>query len=662
MKKPNGTIENTQEHAAKEDVKLDISKETNVVNKEQHQKDVTPVPLLRTMSGPVHAGEGEKRDKLRSISLQEKENAMPKPLPKPKPKRRSITEASKPVPPPRLKRGSTAKVVVQPAVESQAVEVESRGAISPAPIVSKDSKEASKDGKPSMMAENKAKLVADSDVSGRLDVLLTASNKDDSISFLKGESNFSNVSLGSGPEIVVRGKEDNGERSVLELAGESAISPVVEEPVSNGTKINEIFELKSETSESRLDQSGDPPTFDGEDNTIGVKTPETPKRPQKNAYENVPSPFKLKDSNEGSMHAARLELDSKTCVVGEDGIGEEKTTTEDISDYENAPENGATRLEIQRENIEPNENADNADVDAVDDEMDYENVSMIERSPSLLDTPGGEEIADDFDNFSLEARSSPLNFGRLRIDAEEPVADDLYAAVPGKISPLFPRNENVEQTSVPLPQAHSFVQESYYQSPTASPKMSSRRNLFGNNASEPESVRAHKPIRRPPPEPPKFDIAKRTRARSSEPKPPEKVKLRALSSAKLLPDGNEGENIYVAPRSENNEITSLKGEPWGETVSIDSHSSAQSSIAIDHIYKEPSISSSDSASVSEPQEYSTPRAASPSNEYIDPDSLGNNVDGMKVMEANRQSYGDSDSSASTRSSGGGINLGISIGT
>ena len=112
------------------------------------------------------------------------------------------------------------------------------------------------------------------DVSDKLGVLLTASNEDDSISFLKDKSNPSNVSVGCPPEIVMRCKEDNGERSVLGT-GESAISPAVEESVSNGTKINGVFELRSETSENRLNQSGDLRTFDGEDNTISVKTPET---------------------------------------------------------------------------------------------------------------------------------------------------------------------------------------------------------------------------------------------------------------------------------------------------------------------------------------------------------------------------------------------------
>jgi len=632
VKKPNGTIENKQECAPKMDVKLDASKETKMSHKEQQQQDVAPVPLLRTMSGPVHAGEGEKRDKLRSISLQDKENAIPKPLPKPKPMRRLSNDANRPVPPPRSKRGPTAKVVAQPKLESQTVAVESKGATPITPIVSKDSEETSKDDKTAVMVGEKAEVVTDTDVSGKVDVLPTASNKDGFAILLNNKSNPSNTSLGSSHEIVVECKEINGERSALELTGESVIS---------STRANGVIELRGETSESRRNQSGDPPTFDREDNGIDEKTPEAPKRPQKNAYENVPSPFKIKDSNESSMNTEEREVDSKTCVIGEDGIEEEKTTLEEaIDDYENVPENGVTSLGTQRKNIELNQDVD----DGVDDDRDYENVSVIERSPSLLDTPGGEELKDDFDSFSLEARSSPLDFGRLRIDAEESVADDLYAALPSKISPLFPRKENVEPTRAHSPQIPSLVQESYYQSPTASPQMSSSRRLFESNASEPDSVRGHKPIRRPPPEPPKFDIPKRTRARSNEPKPPEKINLKNLSSAKLLPNGNESENIYVAPRSENNDITSLRGE---------------SSMATDPIYKEPSISSNDSASASEPQEYSTPRAASPSSEYIDPDSFGNNVDEGKSMESNRQSYGESDSSASTRSSGG-INLGNSI--
>ena len=653
-KKPSEKTYNDQKHIVTSKIEgpQESHKEAREIvqatNQGKECKEEELEPLLRTMSGPVRGIEAQQREKSRSISLQCKENDVPKPIPKPKPARRPSNDAQRPIPPPRSKQKGKPKAIAQPIIDG---ELEEKKSMKVNADANKDSKEFNVE-KASVVINHKEEAMTDSSVSNKGELSILIGNKD---SVAKAGAEIGTKSVVDDSEKVEESDKNcgGGTNEVL-LNG---VHPVVEtfsieeSKLSNDSKTNETMKIADTKIDSkRRNPYENVPAFNREENQTTVKTPEISKRPLITPYESVPILIKVNDTDGGST-----DLDNRNDIEDEC----EESDSEDGNDYENIPHN---RID-DKGSINHNDDIDHR---SGSDDGDYENADVIgevNRSNSQLDGQGSINqqlmtMTADFDSSDFAGDSSPLNFGRLRIDADDIDSNNTYESVPRNCSLVAQTCEGVGETVAHLPQLESLSQDSYYQSPSASPQLTARRNLFGNSSTETSPSQSHKRIRRPPPEPPKLEKDLRLRAKSNDVTRLEKAQS---SSAKLLPAADCDESIYVVPKGGNEELSSLRGDSGGETDSLTSYQSAQSSVASDfthHIYKEPSIHSDISGT--EPQEYSVPGAASLSSEYVDPDNLGKGCDADESMDVNRQSYTDSESSVSTRGSIG-MNIGNNIG-
>ena len=438
------------------------------------------------------------------------------------------------------------------------------------------------------------------------------------------------------------------------------ISPVKqsESMILSKTELKESTELKSER--KRQNQYENVPAFKPAETTAAVKPPETPKKQTKNPYENVPSPLKMNNA-ENSANSVVVDGGNNSNIA-EKKLLRERIDSDDKNDYENLTDDGVHRTQDANQR-------DQCDHDE-DDKHDYENAEIADRRKEQLVGCGGGQITEDFQDPDFKGDSSPFEFKHLRIDADDDDLDNAYDQVPRKGMAFNQANDDRNQTMVQSRQIESLSPESYYQSPSASPKPPARRSLFGNDETQPlspQTAQAQKRNRRPPPQPPMFDTNSnilRSKANMNDKKFSSKTGQKILPSARLLPSSGSDEDIYVVPKGDNSDSSSLKDSLGGENESLVSYTSGSLSSADDfshHIYKEPSVHSGDSVNVLLTQEYSVPAACPHSGEYIDPDNFPKSVnDKQSILDGNRQSYGESDSSVSTRSSGG-MNLANNIG-
>ena len=723
LKKPPEQASNEERHTAPS--QMESTEEPRIKlamahpSKEEKKQNNEVTELVRTMSGPIHGDATQQREKLRSVSLQGKENVAPKPLPRPKPSRRFSNEAHKPIPPPRTKkRGVNSKEIIKSDVDSQPGEDKSKAINT---NIRTNKEELRSEGILALATNDRAEVDNSDGRNGKFD--MKASSEDPSS--MDSESVVDSIAPAGNSEIIGR-KGDNGDKSSHEfvvdsvsmaLNGDSKIvveregdrnnnntnadknsngvimdsvsipqvgdSEAIEEgerknvekkshevimdsiihstvvlssdkenkswSSSKGEEIREQTDVKPEN--KRPNPYENVPAFYAEGKQEHVRTPEMPKKPFKNPYENVPTVFCANDAVESGADFA-----GSKSIDGGIKCGDKEENSEEGNDYENLRENEVKRTD---------ETKCLDDIGDSSDDNDYENSDVIDWNRSGLDSEKNIErqgIApiDDFASSSFMGKSSPLNFQRLRIDAENIDADSTYETMPRKGSQLMQSTEGVGETRTHLSQVESLSQQSYYQCP-ASPQQIVRRNLFGNDDTGTDSTQAHRRIRRPPPQPPAVDDILRSRGKSNDSRRLEIARNRVSSSAKPLPTADDNSNIYVAPKVENDQSSSLGGDSGGETDSLASFQSAQSSLGNDitnHIYKEPVVSSRISVDLS--AEYSIPRASSPTNEYVAPDSFGKSLDLPDSMPLNRQSYAGSDSSDSARSSGG-VNLGSKAG-
>eukprot|EP00795_Rhopilema_esculentum_P002176 gene2176-17767_t len=379
-------------------------------------------------------------------------------------------------------------------------------------------------------------------------------------------------------------------------------------------------------------------------------------RPLTNPYENVPSPFKLDHSS-----------------VENSSFDEEKEPSFDES---------SSNRSWQRTNIEDGD-TDKQFIDekglGEDKEHDYINASLHleDKNRSLVESHADVEalstdlvdhgfvpLEDPDSNFSTD--QNPMDFKHLRIDGEEKIDDALYVEVPRKGSlNSLPSNELPTQSS---PRVEALSQESYYQSPTSSPKPIARRALF---AEATPSDSPQKRLRRPPPQPPHLDNnfnvlrskARPNEARSSPLSEISKPVSKELSSS--VPD----DNIYVVPRTE-----SYSNSSGGDTESTKSFQSARLSDPDDfssHVYKEPSVHSnesgggtgygnlSDSQEDNDRQAYNVPGHGP--DDYVDPDNFRPGSISLPQGANLLGSTSESDSAGSARSSAG-LNIGSELET
>lgn len=342
-----------------------------------------------------------------------------------------------------------------------------------------------------------------------------------------------------------------------------------------------------------------------------VTTPETAKRQISHPYENIPSPLKAKPSSKGSVEPALLAI----------GQG--------LVDFSEHKANGFKENHEIKAMSHVNETVSKANEALSDDEPDYENTGEHAR----FNDPSAEMLSDPDSKFNV---GFSMDFNRLRIDADDIIdPNDIYTAVPPRGSQMNQISNDFVSSLSPTRQV-DLIQESYYQSPSASPKPQTRRNLFGAEASGQAGSAEHaqKRVRRPAPQPPVLDSNFNVLRSKNKPSstPPKIAKAPIIQGQPT----NLDDNIYVVPKT--------------DAVEVDSVNSFHSSVADDfddHIYKAPTLhpecvpeddrkgsacSASSDFECFDPtqfnriveQEYSVPReanAALSGDEYMEPSRL-----------------------------------------
>ena len=636
------------------------SLDQSVANFSAQEVEEAP-PLLRTMSGPVNPRQSEYQEKLRSVSLLDKENVAPKPLPRPRTTRRGSNEVNKPVPPPRLKKDGKVCAVFQNDINDSIKEEEVT---------------------PTVEVKDRTRLTGEDE-----DELIDKSN------FVTGKNNENSGAIsiddtGISRAVVVEAVARTGsevESSPVAVAEDEKeiISDDDYESIKDYVMPDTFGLVSSESAAASLGETTDShlakdypknlnpyenvPAFEPPESSSNVDAPETRKKALRHPYENFPSPLKVGNTEIEAMANVAFDFKDEAAAGGCTGImkatvgslnsdmgegnvagGDAAKERIDYSDFDYDYES------IPYEDINAAYSLDHNDQFDHDDQLDhdyndYQNADVVDRKGSQLGAYGGG--MEEFGSPGFERDSSPLDFKKLRIDADDIVCQPAYVSVP-RNGPLFnQREDDVSQLSFLSPQVQAAVQEPDYQAPLESPKSPACRSLFGNESGE--KAQATKRNRRPAPQPPMIDSnlnILRSKTKKSEQKGQPKVSL----PSKLLQSDVQDENIYLVPKIESGDASSLNDSLTGDAESLGSYQSTQSPPAEDfmhHIYKEPSITSGDSTSLSEPQEYSVPQPARQTDEYISPDSFPRRNELRHSADASRQSYGESDSSLSTRSSG-----------
>ena len=584
------------------------------------------------MSGPVPQKPVRNDiEKLRASSVQEKANIVPKPLPKPKVQSTNSPEMSRPVPPPRKKKNGTPILCEQEDRSQDQTTKTNLNAEKSTLLLGNECKneEGRNDCKIDHL-ENSVKLSNDTEEQGIpenqpkaeiLEVVTAEVNKESVESFA--------ATNGVGLQIAATEQSSNINNT----------RPVRVNPYENVSIID------------RVENSSEP--------TVELTT-ETPSRERKNRpltnpYENVPSPLKLDYcSVENTRNVSPEEKESSF----------DESSSNRLWQRTNKEDGGPEKQFVDEKGPDEDEEHDNVSL-----HLEDENHSLVESRADggalrtdLVDH-GFVPIEDPDSNFSID--QNPMDFKHLRIDAEEKIDDALYVEVPRKGSlNSLPSNELPTQSS---PRVEALSQESYYQSPTSSPKPTARRALFAEAA---PSESPQKRLRRPPPQPPHLDNnfnvlrskARPNEARSSPLSEISKHVSKELSSS--VPD----DNIYVVPRTD-----SYSNSSGGDAESTKSFQSTRSSLPDDfssHVYKEPSVHSNESGggtgygNLSDSQEDYERQPYHVSghgpDDYVDPDNFRSGSISFPQGANLLGSTSESDSAGSARSSAG-LNIGSELG-
>ena len=595
--------------------------------KDEEEKNFPP--LSRTMSGPAVSFGRQIMEKPRSSSVHsdnDKEEASkgqhsPRPLPRPKtlkvasrsPEMPSpgpaTPDSSRPTPPPRKKRSGELKRLQEGSRENSAEEQ------------SDDSSNKSDNEQP---PENND--VGYVNVSRTTSVSKKAPKEILSQPKLEDDVAIKPEAYDKSSEIISKTEDARMEVPVREERAESQDSIASYEnipDVINRASPEDETHAEQEVTESLVEndtQASTPrkvvpyenvPIIQKPEEAQKVTTPETTKRQTPHPYENIPSPFKAKPSSQASIEPAVL-------AMGQSLV--------DFSEHE---ANGFKENHENKVASHTNETVSQTKEAFSDDEPDYENTGEHAR----FNDPSAEMLSDPDSKFNV---GFSMDFNRLRIDADDIVdPNDIYTAVPPRGTQLNQMNNDLVSSFSPTRQV-DVIQESYYQSPSASPKPQARRNLFGAEASghagSPEQ--SQKRIRRPAPQPPVLDANFNVLRSKNKPSntPPKIAKTPVIQEQ----PANLDDNIYVVPKA-----------GAGEVDSVNSFQSSEADDFDDHIYKAPTLhpevvpeddrkgsgcSASSDFECFDPtkftrvaeQEYSVPRevnAGLPGDEYMEPSRL-----------------------------------------
>ena len=586
-------------------------------------------PLSRTMSGPAVSFGRHMLEKPRSSSVHsdnDKEEASkgqhsPRPLPRPKTLKiasrspevpspgPATPDSSRPTPPPRKKKSGELKRLQEGCRESSAEEQ------------SDDSSNKSDNEQPT---ENNdvgyVNVNRTTSISKKAPKEILSQPKLDDGVAMKLEANDKSSELISKTEDARMGVPVREERA--ESQDSIASYENIPDVINRASPEDETYFEKDliESSVENDTQANIPrkvvpyenvPIMQKPEGPQKVTTPETTKRQTPHPYENIPSPFKAKPSSQASVEPAVL-------AMGQALV--------DFSEHE------VSGLKENHENkvvSHTNETVSQTKEATSDDEPDYENTGEHAR----FNDPSAEMLSDPDSKFNV---GFSMDFNRLRIDADDIVdPNDIYTAVPPRGTQLNQMNNDFVSSFSPTRQV-DVVQESYYQSPSASPKPQARRNLFGAEASgqtgSPEQ--SQKRVRRPVPQPPVLDANFNVLRSKNKPSntPPKIAKAPVIQEQPATLD----DNIYVVPKA-----------GAGEVDSVNSFQSSEADDFDDHIYKAPTLhpevvpeddrkgsgcSASSDFECFDPtkftrvaeQEYSVPRevnAGPPGDEYMEPSRL-----------------------------------------